>query len=245
MNHQDARNAVTVAFRQVFMREPTRSEAQLVQAVGFLESRYGRAWQGAGVGSNNWGAIQYGRTPCDPAVSFEYTDTSPQPDGTSRPYRICFKRYAGPADGAADLVKTVYKRRPSVLAAATAGDAYAFSAAMYDTRYYEGFGPTREARIANHHRAMVKILGVIALALGETLPDGGQPPPPTLRRGSSGEAVREWQRIVGVVSDGQFGPVTEAATKAWQTARGLKADGIVGPVTWGAAEKEPEPCNLS
>lgn len=46
--------------------------------------------------------------------------------------------------------------------------------------------------------------------------------------------VREWQQIVGVKVDGQFGSGTQSATKTWQKARGLTADGIVGPKTWAA-----------
>lgn len=59
---------------------------------------------------------------------------------------------------------------------------------------------------------------------------------PTLRRGSSGEYVKQWQRIIAVTADGQFGPGTEAATKTWQASRGLTADGIVGPNTWAKAQ---------
>jgi len=58
---------------------------------------------------------------------------------------------------------------------------------------------------------------------------------PTLRLGDTGEAVEAWQRIVGAVPDGKFGPRTELVTMDWQTAHGLKPDGIVGPKTWGAA----------
>lgn len=57
----------------------------------------------------------------------------------------------------------------------------------------------------------------------------------TIRQGSTGEAVRVWQAIIGVPVDGNFGPATASATKAWQSSRGLTADGIVGPNTWGAA----------
>lgn len=64
----------------------------------------------------------------------------------------------------------------------------------------------------------------------------------TIRRGSKGEDVKTWQRIVGATTDGDFGPATEAKTRAWQAARGLVADGIVGPATWAAAGKvEEEP----
>lgn len=62
---------------------------------------------------------------------------------------------------------------------------------------------------------------------------------PTLRRGSHGPAVKDWQRVLGppVVADGDFGPRTELATKAWQMARGLTADGVVGPKTWAASDE--------
>jgi hypothetical protein len=59
---------------------------------------------------------------------------------------------------------------------------------------------------------------------------------PTLRRGSSGELVKEVQGKVGVTVDGDFGPKTEAAVRAFQRARGLVPDGIVGPKTWAALD---------
>lgn len=61
---------------------------------------------------------------------------------------------------------------------------------------------------------------------------------PTIREGSSGAAVGEWQRVIGVDDDGKFGPKTKAATISWQKARGLDADGVVGPMTWGKAIEE-------
>ena len=61
---------------------------------------------------------------------------------------------------------------------------------------------------------------------------------PVLKRGSSGDAVRQLQQAlkdlgfdVGAV-DGQFGANTEQAVKAFQTANGIAADGIVGEITW-------------
>lgn len=56
---------------------------------------------------------------------------------------------------------------------------------------------------------------------------------PTVRRGSSGNAVRELQRrLGGLTVDGQFGPATESKVKSYQRSKGLTADGIVGPRTW-------------
>ena len=59
---------------------------------------------------------------------------------------------------------------------------------------------------------------------------------PTLRRGASGELVKEVQAKVGATVDGDFGPKTEAAVRAFQRARGLVPDGIVGPKTWAALD---------
>ena len=61
---------------------------------------------------------------------------------------------------------------------------------------------------------------------------------PVLRRGSTGEAVRELQQALKGLGydagpvDGQFGARTEDAVKAFQTAQGITADGVVGDVTW-------------
>lgn len=57
----------------------------------------------------------------------------------------------------------------------------------------------------------------------------------TIRLGSKGALVAEWQSILGVTADGDFGPKTETTTKAWQSARGLVPDAVVGAKTWAAA----------
>lgn len=55
---------------------------------------------------------------------------------------------------------------------------------------------------------------------------------PTLRRGSSGNAVKELQRQLGVEDDGWFGYATETAVKIFQKEHGLLDDGIVDSKTW-------------
>ena len=66
----------------------------------------------------------------------------------------------------------------------------------------------------------------------------------TLRRGDSGEDVRDVQRILNALQfgslalDGIFGSATEAAVKSYQTSRGLSADGIVGSNTWNRLNGE-------
>jgi len=58
-----------------------------------------------------------------------------------------------------------------------------------------------------------------------------------LRRGDTGQAVRQLQRFLAAAgytpgpADGVLGPLTENSVKAFQRARGLTADGVVGPMT--------------
>jgi peptidoglycan hydrolase-like protein with peptidoglycan-binding domain len=61
---------------------------------------------------------------------------------------------------------------------------------------------------------------------------------PLLKRGSTGEAVRQLQRALRDLGydpgdvDGHFGSETESAVKAFQRDRDLTVDGIVGEITW-------------
>ena len=57
-----------------------------------------------------------------------------------------------------------------------------------------------------------------------------------LRQGSTGEAVKAWQRFLidqGFLPEGQadgaFGPKTHTASAMWQASQELVADGIIGP----------------
>ena len=61
--------------------------------------------------------------------------------------------------------------------------------------------------------------------------------PAALKVGSKGAAVKELQVLLGVVSDGDFGPFTEKAVRAFQKERGLVVDGIAGPYTIEALKK--------
>ncbi|MGI8808315.1 MAG: Gmad2 immunoglobulin-like domain-containing protein [Acidimicrobiales bacterium] len=63
---------------------------------------------------------------------------------------------------------------------------------------------------------------------------------PVLRVGSEGEPVTRLQALLnvasgaGLVEDGAFGPLTEAAVTDFQVTRHLLVDGFVGPQTWTA-----------
>jgi putative chitinase len=53
-----------------------------------------------------------------------------------------------------------------------------------------------------------------------------------LKKGSKGDNVKLLQVKLGLNSDGDFGPGTEAKVKEWQTKNGLTPDGVVGYPTW-------------
>jgi len=70
---------------------------------------------------------------------------------------------------------------------------------------------------------------------------------PLLLRGSKGEAVADWQRILLSAGyslapwndDGDFGNMTHNATIGWQRERGLEGTGVVGAESWRAVGVEP------
>lgn len=86
-----------------------------------------------------------------------------------------------------------------------------------------------EDRTARYEKAMAVMTGKAPAvkAAAPSAPTGN-----VVKRGSTGTAVKEVQRLIGVSpADGIFGPGTERAVKAWQTKNGLTADGVVGPAT--------------
>ena len=60
---------------------------------------------------------------------------------------------------------------------------------------------------------------------------------PVLRRGSTGAAVGDLQRLLGITQDRIFGPATQAALIAHQKSHQLVADGIAGPAVWASLER--------
>lgn len=66
-------------------------------------------------------------------------------------------------------------------------------------------------------------------------------PRPVLRRGASGDAVRDlqsalWRAGYAIAIDSDFGPKTEEAVKRFQQVKRLVADGVVGARTWAALD---------
>ncbi len=214
MNHAQMRVVLRDAFHNVIGRDGTLPELQCLRAISSIESGDGEYWKPPGNGSFNLGAIQKGSG--WGGATFVYTDTHPNPDGSSTPYEIAFRKYPTLIEGAEDLVRTVYvaKGRGTVLQAASEGNTLRFSAGLYcpssnatrsvenaevmaafgiiPTGYYQGRGKTPTERITTHHKGVVASIRAQALALSEPLPaDIEAMPfkPELLRLGSKGSSV--------------------------------------------------------
>jgi hypothetical protein len=55
-----------------------------------------------------------------------------------------------------------------------------------------------------------------------------------LKLGNRGGDVAFLQSKLGIVQDGEFGPLTDGAVRRFQRQHGLVEDGLVGPATWAA-----------
>lgn len=166
-----ARDVVRAAFVSEFGREPSLSERQGAQLIGKGETSYGRGWSdspercpnGNCSGSHNWGAIII--RPCPPCPNGGALPACPDgfiskdtcPDGS--PCYQCFRAYPDDVAGAAHLVRILYGRRPSVLAAATRGDLKGMIEAMSETGYFTASVPTYLSLMRNHYDRMVGALG--------------------------------------------------------------------------------------
>lgn len=180
--HAEARELVWWACREWASRGKLETVTALlverVQAIAWLEAHYGAAWKTPGDGSANWGAIQHKAPVCaasrhagDPWLDspcFSYTDSSPRSDGTSKPYSVCFRRWPSHQEGALALVEQVVIRRPTVLQAALKGTVRDFSAALYGSRYYEGWGKTVDERIQHHADAAQGSIRLANAAIANT-----------------------------------------------------------------------------
>ena len=78
--------------------------------------------------------------------------------------------------------------------------------------------------------AVVSMMAVSGVALAATS-GGSSQSGATLRTGTSGSAVKQLQRKLGVPATGYYGSQTKAAVKRYQRSHGLTADGIAGPAT--------------
>lgn len=147
LSHSEARTVLRAAFASRGL-DPSPRELQAVQAVGSLESYYGKRYR------NNWGNIQCGRKfPC-PEGCVEGGDL----DAQGVPYEVCFRVYDTPEEGAAALVQTLYKR-PGVPEALKYGSAQEIADAMRATGYYEAPATQYGAGLASRAKALATELG--------------------------------------------------------------------------------------
>ncbi len=113
------------------------------------------------------------------------------------------------------------------------------------------YGPLTEARVKEYQKSKgLAVTGVTDAKvwnalMGKTV---AAPPPPTtttnplekyvgttLRRGSTGEAVKALQKAIGKLTvDGSYGPGTEARVKEYQKSKGLAVTGVTDAKVWNA-----------
>lgn len=179
------RAAIVEAWPRVTGQQPNLAELQIAAANAHLESACGRASYtnkitGEKATLNNWGAVQAGKPPCDPARSFEATDT--RADGT--PYQWCYARYATPADGAAEMIRQMTVRRPTSWRHMRAGDIDAWAAAMRTTDPETGVGLYFEQSAAGRAAGIDQRVRSIAAAFGEPIAATRGGPPRTTPAGT-------------------------------------------------------------
>ncbi len=144
-----------------------------------LEGVYG---MGFGAGVENWGAVHCAEAPrvvdgeivCDDGC---VPHAERGGDGELLPLGWCFRSYASPEEGAADFVRELFDRRPSVRRAASAGDYQRAVEQMAATTYFAPYSFWR-----SYWKIVERTLPVVA----ELAP---LPYPPVVRHGHSLEAA--------------------------------------------------------
>jgi peptidoglycan hydrolase-like protein with peptidoglycan-binding domain len=106
------------------------------------------------------------------------------------------------------------------------------------------FGPLTEGRVEEYQKSKgLPVTGVVDTAVWNVLlgrsSGGGYDlsdyVDTTLRRGSTGEAVKALQQAIGGLAvDGAFGPLTEARVEEYQKSKGLPVTGVVDAAVWNA-----------
>ena len=161
----EARDILVSAWASLNQDPMTDSQLHMAMCVARHESGYGCAWCGVMTGSNNWGAIQAGSMPRK-GYSRLYQDTHPNPDGTNTTYKICFREYATPVEGAADLLRVLYLKRIFVFYAAETGNVQSVAQEMHKSGYFEGSGATVAIRISNYAKALWRNYSTILKSTG-------------------------------------------------------------------------------
>jgi|GEM_PF-3223422 len=168
---KEMRQAVLQAWAQVAPDiTPTLGAVVAIQSIGYHESDYGRGWGGQGKGSNNMGAYQCkckpdGEVCCDGC--FLYQDSRPTAQGQVK-YMWCYKKYATPADGFADIIKLFKNNMKGVWRVLQCGNLDEVAWQMRKAGYFEGFTTDKREAARAYAKALDVCAKNIAEALGET-----------------------------------------------------------------------------
>lgn len=154
--HVKARVDAVDAFTDVVHVRPSLNELRILEAVALHETTFGAGWKGAGVGSNNMGAIH--ATSSWTGDTFQAVDTEPTSTGGATTYEQAFRKYPSAVEGWKDLVRELYLRRSSVRKAAATGNPLSVAQAMYATKYFRGQGATDDERIRGYAQALADML---------------------------------------------------------------------------------------
>lgn len=164
-----ARGVLLRAWESMFPGKPiTDAERQTLLAIARHERAYGHAKKpAAGIGMNNWGGTQCaGRGPC---ADHCYPGGDKDAHGDS--YPACFKKYATPEAGAADMIFQVTTRRPDVWDAMKSGNLTTVADRMSQGRTVNGkwVGVYHETPMKIYANALWANVQIIAKSLGESL----------------------------------------------------------------------------
>lgn len=160
------RGILITAWGMVYPGEtPNLASLQIMHGMTELEGWYGFAGHPSGwKGSHNWGGVTCSHgPPCDGNDCFQSGDH----DANGNPYQTCFKAYASPEDGAADMIHIANDvhggREPSLV-----GDLMAFCIALRTPPvYYVGDSPDITLAATHRASAMYTIAQSVANDLGE------------------------------------------------------------------------------
>lgn len=115
-----ARTIIVPAFAKATGQDGTIFALQVCQAVARYESSYGRGWDTEeGNAAHNWGSVQCTKAQVAAGVPcFAHHDSFP--DGTK--YDTYFRVYDSDVDGAADMIKYIWRSAQTEILAATSTD---------------------------------------------------------------------------------------------------------------------------
>lgn len=196
-----ARQALSDAWDTVSGLPPkTAAALQMVQAVALgPEGNDGAScWSRCPGVCHNWGGLQLpgspvthdGSTPECPAGSAPCVDTTPNADGSSTSYGVCFMTYDSQAAGARAFVQRLIITHQTASEVGS-GSADQMAQAMYASHYYQGFGATEAERVDGYAKAIASAAERIAGSLGE---------PVYVTRGPGGIASRGMAWGAGVAA---------------------------------------------